>query len=595
MGTKCSCCTEKPEKIQPQNFYSSMPGSEQQTGKTSERKTSERNQSQSGRGSQKIKLTAHEGQCRASMVVKEGGFSLKNFAATNPGKIEDCYKVSSKVVGEGAFGKVFVATDKSTMQTRAAKSISKAATKEIKKMQEEIEIISRLDHPNIVRLFESFEDKKSVYLVMELCDGGELFERIVGVGSFSETTAAHCVKQMFLALNYLHQNMIVHRDLKPENWLVASKAPVEESALKLIDFGISKRLQPGDVCTSKAGTPSYVAPEVMSGRYNNKVDIWSTGVIMYIMLCGNQPFPGSTVDAILAAVQNAKFSMDGEVWNDISMTAKGLIKALLQKVPSVRPSAAKALTNTWLDGMAEPGDLQDLLSKMDVQNLKKFAEFNKVKKAALTVVATQCSDSKIDALKNLFLSLDANKDGSLSITELKKGLKSVGVKIPKDLARVLEQVDTDGSGVLDYTEFLAATLDRKTYSQEGVVWAAFRKFDLDGSGSIDKAELMKVLGDDEIREEMTLPKDPGAMDKLFSEIDLNGDGKIDFEEFMAMVRGADDAARDSAAVHQNDVTPPASTRSKRSTRSKSPRPERKSSKTPGPSRQPSKSPRPPAH
>lgn len=574
----CSYCAEKPERTAPTAVVPSKNKGPEDRG----RKGSKR-------------LAAHEGQKRALLCVKEGGFSLKNFAATNPGKLEDFYNVSKTVVGEGAFGKVVIAKDKSTGVAKAVKAIQKVATKEVQKMQEEINIISVLDHPNIVRLYESFQDRRTIYLVMELCDGGELFERIVDAGSFSEAEAAQCVKQMLLAINYLHQNLIIHRDLKPENWLVATKGPVEKSTLKLIDFGISKRLKPGDVATSKAGTPNYVAPEVLAGRYNEKVDIWSTGVIMYIMLSGLQPFTGKNADEILASVKRAKFNLEGGAWKSISPNAKGLIKALLQKTVSVRPAASQALQHGWFTAFSDGKEDGGFLSKIEIENLKKFADFNKVKKAALTVVASQLSDQRIDYLKNVFLSIDKNSDGTLSVAELKQGLKSVGIKIPKDLAKVLEQVDTDGSGVLDYTEFLAATIDEKVYSQESVVWAAFRKFDVDGSGSIDKSELMNVLGDDALKSELCIAGDRSQLAKIFDEIDINGDGVIDFDEFFGMLRDAEDVARDEVAERQilAGEEKPSSSRSRPSTHSaaaKAATPKEKRSPKTSP-RRPSRSPR----
>lgn len=556
-GSMCSAC---------QSANKAAPISVQASGSTDSAPSAP-----GGPGRKKSQLAAHEGQKRAILEVKAGGFSLKNFAATNPGKLEDFYKVSSKVVGEGAFGKVCVASDKRSNQARALKSISKTAASEVQKIEEELTIIALLDHPNIVRIYESFQDRRNIYILMELCDGGELFDRIVEAGSFTEAVASHCVKQMLLAVNYLHQNLIIHRDLKPENWLVASRDPVETSSLKLIDFGISKRLQSGQTTTSKAGTPNYVAPEIMNGRYNEKVDLWSTGVIMYIMLTGLQPFPGGTAEIVLQAVRRATPSYSSPTWSKISQTAKGIVKALLQKTPSARPSAAQALQHAWFNS-SEQG-VENFFTKLEVDNLRAFSQFHKVKKAALTVVASQLSDARIEKLKQMFLGMDRNSDGSLSVAELKNGLKAAGVKIPKDLATVLEQVDTDGSGVLDYTEFLAATIDKKIYSQESMVWSAFRKFDRDGSGTIDKAELMNVLCDDALKDEFSLVGDQEEINKIFNEIDLNGDGLIDFDEFFAMVRVAEDGARDASTCSaREDKLSRRSTSSTRSPRSlKSPK------------------------
>merc|ERR1712217_363553 len=194
------------------------------------------------------------------------------------------------------------------------------------------------------------------------------------------------------------------------------------------------------------------------------------------------------------------------------------------------------------------------MGKLEIDSLRSFSRMNKVKKAALTIVATQLSDQRIENLKNMFVSIDRNHDGTLSIAELKQGLKLAGVKIPKDLAQVLEQVDTDGSGVLDYTEFIAATMDKKVCNQENVVWAAFRKFDVDGSGTIDVKELAKVFGDEELKEQMHLSGDPHRLEEIFKEIDVNGDGFIDFEEFFAMVRSAEDDVRETVFKRRTSRT-----------------------------------------
>lgn len=504
-------------------------------------------------GKNKISGVLHEGQHRANLEVKAGGFALKNFACSNPGKIEDFYDVDKRI-GEGAFGTVRKAMCKHTKIKRAVKSIQKSATQEMKKLKEEIEIIRLLDHPNIVRLFESFEDRKTVYLVLELCDGGELFERIVQAGTFTENVAAFCVRQMLLAINYLHQNLIIHRDLKPENWLVVSSDAVEKSTLKLIDFGISKRLKPGEWASTKAGTPNYVAPEVFSGRYNEKVDVWSSGVIAYIMLCGSQPFTGKNAPEILKAVKNGKVSMEEKPWRKISSEAKGLVKCLLQKDIRVRPSSAQALAHVWLaeaHGDVTAGAQE--VSLIEVDQLRAFSHMNKMKKAVLTIMATNLTDERIESMRAMFMGMDKNSDGTISILELKEGLRLAGVKIPRDLQKIIEAVDTDGSGVLDYTEFLAATMDKKVYDQEAVVWQAFSKFDIDGSGAISIKELRKVLGDDQVCDNLHMSGHQDRVMELFKQVDTNGNGLIEFDEFLAMVRAHEEETREDRIRSGKDM------------------------------------------
>merc|ERR1719334_1449185 len=151
-----------------------------------------------------------------------------------------------------------------------------------------------MDHPNIIKLFETFEDHRNIYLVMELCSGGELFDRIIATGHFSEKEAAVLMQQIIRAVYYMHENSICHRDLKPENFLFMTKDPIESNYLKIIDFGLSCKFSPDKVMETKAGTPYYVAPQVLSGKYDHQSDIWSCGVIMYVLLCGYPPFFGDT-------------------------------------------------------------------------------------------------------------------------------------------------------------------------------------------------------------------------------------------------------------------------------------------------------------
>jgi calcium-dependent protein kinase len=179
---------------------------------------------------------------------------------------------------------------------------------------------------------------------------------------------------------------------------------------------------------------------------------------------------------------------------------------------------------------------QVVLTNLAISNLKTFAAMNKLKKASLNVVATQLADSAIKDLKEMFLAMDENGDGTLTVGELKDGLERAGVAVPTDLQELMESIDTDGSGVIDYSEFLAATLDKRKYYQDDVCWAAFKVFDVDGSGEIDKEELHQLLNSGEIPDGLGVQVNEAEVNAIFAECDLNGDGKIDFDEFMAMMR-----------------------------------------------------------
>mmetsp|Transcript_106141 Transcript_106141/g.165698 ORF Transcript_106141/g.165698 Transcript_106141/m.165698 type:complete len:519 (-) Transcript_106141:164-1720(-) len=483
----------------------------------------------------------NQGTSKAATIkkdnVKEGGLSHAGFIIDNPGKITDFYDIDKKKLGEGSYGAVSKCTNKSTGVTRAVKSISKSQMKNLDRFKQEIAIMKIMDHPNIIKLFESFEDHRNIYLVMELSTGGELFDRIIDAGHFTETQAATVMQHMFRAIFYMHENHICHRDLKPENFLFANKDPIEKSALKVIDFGLACKFAQDQVLTTKAGTPYYVAPQVLAGKYDQSSDLWSLGVIMYVVLCGYPPFYGETDADVLAKVRLGNFSFNASDWKNISEDAKNLIRMLLKMNPKDRFTAEQALNHVWVRNKAPAAANVSLTDGKLMDNLKSFRSQNKLKKAALHVIASQLGESQIKALRETFMALDENSDGLLTVNEMKEGLNRCGLKeIPADLQQIMKDVDSDGSGVIDYTEFLAATLDKKVYMAEDVCWQAFRIFDRNGDGKIDKKEIAKVLNSDSDVQEAAA-KD---LAEIMAELDKNGDGEIDFQEFMAMMRGTAD-------------------------------------------------------
>lgn len=466
-------------------------------------------------------------------IVKPGGLAHSLFIIDNPGKILDHYDMDKKKLGEGSYGSVCKAKNKATGSVRAVKSISKAQMKNIERFKQEIAIMKMMDHPNIIKLYESFEDHRNIYLVMEICNGGELFDRIIEAGHFTEVQAAILMQQVVRAMYYMHENRVCHRDLKPENFLFMTKEPIEKNLLKIIDFGLSCRFEPNQVLTTKAGTPYYVAPQVLAGKYDQLSDMWSAGVIMYVMLCGYPPFFGETDAEVLSKVRLGNFSFNAADWKNISEDAKNLIRMLLKMNPRDRYTAEQALNHEWIKNKAPQSKGVSLQSNF-VDNLRGFRSQNKLKKAALHIIAGQLNEDQIKALRETFMALDGNGDGLLTAAEMKEGLAKSGLKdIPVDLQQILEDVDSDGSGVVDYTEFLAATLDRRLYLQEDVCWSAFRLFDKNGDGKISQQELQQVFADDSVTDVVGV----SVIGQLMKDVDGNGDGVIDFSEFMQMMRG----------------------------------------------------------
>lgn len=204
-----------------------------------------------------------------------------------------------------------------------------------------------MDHPNVVRLFGMYDDATHLYLVMEICEGGELFDRIVEAGHLQEDTVQTAMKQMLRAVAYCHGMHIAHRDLKPENFILQTKESLEKTSLKLIDFGLAKYCKDGETLKSAVGTVHYVAPEILAQSYNKKVDVWSLGVIMYCLLCGTPPFHGANDRQILGSIKRGQYSTDGEKWTPVSKEAKSLLGSLLEKDADARLTAKGALENKW--------------------------------------------------------------------------------------------------------------------------------------------------------------------------------------------------------------------------------------------------------
>lgn len=454
------------------------------------------------------------------------------FTAENPGRIDDYYTLEkSKMLGEGSYGRVMKGADKSTGAIRAIKNIDLSKITDQKRFEDEVNIQQQLDHPNIVKLYEVFKDAKRIYLVMELCSGGELFDRIVkeaekhnNEGAFDERGAATYMQQILGAMYYLHSHKFVHRDIKPENFLLQNERA--DSEIKVIDFGLAKKFVPGSGQTmkTKAGTPYYVSPQVLSGSYDEKCDIWSCGVIAYILLCGYPPFYGDNDNLILRAVKTGHFEFPSPDWDPISQHAKAFITKMLTFDPVKRPSAEQMLEHDWIKTACagKHGKVaKDLSSK-----LRSFRSASKLKKVALTLIAQQLKDDDLRELKETFSTLDKNKDGCLTFKEIEEGMKKAKIEFPPDMMDIMAGLDTDESGAIDYTEFIAATISQKQYLKKEVLWAAFRVFDRDGDGFITKAELGCLLKED---------PDIALIQSMMSEVDTDGDGSISFEEFCHMM------------------------------------------------------------
>ncbi|XP_061760329.1 calcium/calmodulin-dependent protein kinase type 1D-like [Nerophis ophidion] len=284
-------------------------------------------------------------------------------------------------LGSGAFSEVYMVREKKTGRTFAMKCIKKKQIRD-PSLENEIAVLRRIQHDNVVGMEDFYESRTHFYLVMQLVSGGELFDRILDRGVYSEMDASHVIQQVLHAVSYLHQNDIVHRDLKPENILYYSCD--EHSKIMISDFGLSKILDKGIMSTA-CGTPGYVAPEVLAQKpYSKAVDCWSIGVITYILLCGYPPFYEESETRLFSKIMKAQYEFDSPFWDDISDSAKDFIRNMMQKNPHMRYTTEQALRHPWIIG--KTASSQDIYNSVSVQMQKNFAK-SKWKQAFNATVA----------------------------------------------------------------------------------------------------------------------------------------------------------------------------------------------------------------
>lgn len=454
------------------------------------------------------------------------------FRQINDREFTQVYSIG-RSLGAGTFGEVMFCTHIKTNSRRAVKVFQKESlTSDFNKLkfENEINILKVLDHPNIVRVYEFFEDVKKFYIVMEHCRGGELFQEIMKMKKYDELQSAQIMRQLFSCVSYLHSKNICHRDLKPENILFDEKS--DYMGLKLIDFGSAcffneKHMKEG------MGTAYYIAPEVLKNNYTEKCDVWSAGVILFILLTGAPPFSGDNNKEIFKSVLKGSYNKDVLLKISPSNELMDLISNLLV-VEKFRFSATEALDHPWFKNNTSSTVDQAVLSKT-FNNLSHFETNNVLKDAVRTFIATQLMTvEEIKQAKEIFKALDANGDGKLSKEELITGYSGIMSEDDaiKHVERIMSQVDTDNNGYIEYSEFLKAAVDKDSMMCKKNMKHAFELFDKDGNGKISAVELKEVLQGNE-------PIDESVWQQVVTQLDVNGDGEIDLAEFEAFLNGTD--------------------------------------------------------
>ncbi len=450
-----------------------------------------------------------------------------SFIGVHSEKIDKYYKFI-KELGHGSYGHVYRCQSISDGNVYACKKFDKKIIKNKERLKTEVGLLRTTDHPNIIKLYEIFEDKRYLYLIMEECSGGELFARLAKNAKnnkmYTEKDAAKMMKQILEAMNYLHYHGVCHRDLKPENILLSSVE--ENSQLKLIDFGLSKIVKAmDDIIKGKVGTLYYMAPEVILGDYNEKCDVWSCGVILYIMLSGNPPFYDNNEEKLKEKIINIEYNFNLPIFSKVSEDAKDLLRQIFVN-KDVRPTISDILNSTWVKENAPNASSENL--NIDWGHIQKYSKLNLVQKSVINFRAFHMSTDEAQQFIDTFKLIDENSDGVLTLEEIQNGIKNCKLNVnmnEKEVEKLFNDMDIDKNGLVNYTEFLSALMDYEKNIKKEHLLECFRKYDSDGSGKIDFKEFCKIL----------CPQNDGEQKELkdlYNKFDKDRDGEIDVCEFI---------------------------------------------------------------
>lgn len=462
-------------------------------------------------------------------------YNTEDFVREAAEKVEDVYYFTKPPLGTGHFGTVYKCKHKKTGNIRAIKRIKKdnLNAKNIESLLKDVEILKTLDHPNIIKVYEYFQDEAAIYIVTDLCSGGELFEHILKEKNFSEKKAAILMRQILSAISYCHDRKLVHCDLKPENIMFESLS--SENTVKIIDFGNSSFCEGDQKLSNRFGSVYYVAPEVLKSSYNEKCDIWSLGVILYLILSGKPPFNGANDQLILKKVYDGKYSMDGPEWESISPEAKDLIKQMLTYDETKRVSAKKCLEHKWIceTGKIDEKLINQPLNRRSLRNLKSFRAESQLQGAILSYVVYQlASKEEREDLTNTFMTLDTDHDGKLTKEDLVKAYEKLGEDpetVRKFVDDIIKKIDKDEKGYINYTEYMTASLSKRRLFTEERLEQAFKLFDEQDQGYIDIDSFKAILN----KGEFALI-DESLWTALIQEATQGAD-RIDFESFQKMM------------------------------------------------------------
>mmetsp|Transcript_35577 Transcript_35577/g.80289 ORF Transcript_35577/g.80289 Transcript_35577/m.80289 type:complete len:654 (+) Transcript_35577:114-2075(+) len=460
-----------------------------------------------------------------------------------PRELDDDYQLTGTALGTGQGGSVMMARSRHPGregQTYAVKSFSlRRLTREARGvLQNEVSVFLRLDHPHVCRLYDIYEGTDSLYMVMECLAGGELHQRLARRCKFSERDAANTTYQMLLAINYIHNMGIVHRDLKLENFLYDAHS---SNHLKLIDFGFSCVFDKNQKMKQCCGTLAYMAPEVILKDYTNKCDMWSLGVIVHLLLVGYIPFPlKRDHEETMIGILNCDRVVIPEKWQRVSESATTFVSRLLQRDASQRLSAAEALEHPWIKDRVGLSSCSPLDMSV-VDSLCQFAAASRFRRACLHMMAISLTNEELADVRGAFIELDQSKRGTITLHELKAVLED-RFDISDDNCRsIFEALDTNNCDEIHYIDFLAAMMSSRIQVHDGLMRAAFQRFDTLKTGQVNADQLRQVLGEEAFH--------GSEVEELVQGLEFMPDKSITYESFLEYL-----VSTNAAQSHQEAAT-----------------------------------------
>jgi len=480
---------------------------------------------------------------------------LPNRSGMSP---QEYYEVDPELLGSGAFGTVARCVRKSTKREHVMKTMQKDGLPDEEMLRNEIKIQSDLDHPHVCRIYDVFEDPAKIYIVLEMCKGGELSDFSLEDAVTRELDSHVVMQQVMMAVCHIHKKGICHRDIKLENFLLQHRdVPVGLNQVKMVDFGFATSFKRGERSMhTMCGTDLFMAPEVCTGEgYSEKCDIWSCGVMLYTLLCGAPPFDGDDREAILARAARGGPSFEDPSWRKVKPTAKLAICTMCMLDIDKRASAEAVLVSPWMKAGEQemrrrhPSMFAGMTTFAEENNVvdrfRRFSQLSALARGILYQIAHNVDGAQVEQLRRTFELLDADKDGTVSVEEIVACLQTECGIDCDGLRHVFELVDSkscggSGGGVC-YTDFIAVMMGPSECMQREACMEAFIAMDRDGSKQIGRDEIRDFLTSGAVEQGAV---DEAELEEVFSKADTDGDGHVDFEEFMAMLKdGYEDASQ----------------------------------------------------